>query len=846
MEYLKNAVHSVFASFFRFHTIKNSFDMLPPDLLDRFTTHLKEALQKALHFAVTHGRSLVEPGDLLVGLVLEKGSIGAEILQKNHVTPERAETSFHGIPGPTTPIVTPDLSPAVKRIVEKCVLTAHLHEHKYIGTEHLLSALLESGCEDLTSFFESCNVKISALREQVLQALQAASRFPELTDVEETEEVETSRQESSHVQPQRHARITALEAFTRDLTTAETAQTLDPVIGRERELERAIEILCRRNKNNPMLLGDPGVGKTAIVEGLAKRLAAGEVPDILCGKRLLTLDLAMIVAGTMYRGEFEARLKHLMEEVKQDPNVILFIDEIHNLVGAGSTTGSLDAANILKPALARGEIRCIGATTWTEYKKYIEPDAALERRFQPIAIDEPSLEMTLDILNGLEIYYAKYHHVRYAKDVSTACARLAERYLTDRCFPDKAIDLLDEAAAAVNARTFSRKSTERLSALQRAITAADEHASKAVAGGRLEEADMASIELKRLRLEYEAFKSAADEERVREMQTVTAADVAVVVARMAGIPLARVLETEREQLSTLHQKLSADIFGEEKAMRAVAELVYRARLGLSDPRRPRSAMLFAGPSGTGKTETARILARELFGTKDALIKLDMSEFSEPHTMSKLIGSPAGYVGYRDATKLTDMLRKRPHAVVLFDEIEKAHPDVQHLLLQILEDGAVSDGTGRSVSFRHAFVVLTSNVGGNAFTQKNLGFETGGAEFETMVAEELRQRFRPELLNRLDRIVVFHPLTQEPLKALLHRELQHILERVQHVQRVACSAPDEALEWLLAQPLPPEEGARAVRRLLEREVTALIGTFLSEKPQAKRLKLKVTPHGLKVV
>ncbi|MFZ2804092.1 MAG: ATP-dependent Clp protease ATP-binding subunit [Patescibacteria group bacterium] len=821
--------------------------MLTPDLLDRFTTHLKEALQKALSFCVISGRELVEPGDLIVGLLHEKGAIGGELLLKSGINIPKAEMAFRGTADVNSKIATPDLSPAVKRIIEKCVLTAHLHEHKYVGTEHLLAAIVEGNYLDITSFLENSGVHVPTLRDQILQVLKSTSRFPELSSQDDADEPDArTTADGPRAQAARAPRMSALDAFTRELTKPEIADGLDPVVGRDRELERMIEILCRRNKNNPILLGEPGVGKTAIVEGLAKKLAAGDVPDVLHGKKLLTLDLALTVAGTMYRGEFEARLKQILDEVKNDPSVILFIDEIHNIVGAGSTTGSLDAANILKPALARGEIRCVGATTWAEYKKHIEPDAALERRFQPVTVDEPTAAATLNILKGLSEYYEKHHRVTYAPGVLEACVTLAERYLTDRFFPDKAVDLMDEAAACVNARRRSRERMERLTSLELAIQAADDTKTLAVAEQRLQDAEVAAQEAERLRNEHVSLKNAYEKARAKDVPLVTTDDVADVVSRIANVSRSAVLATERERLSHMAQTLSKSILGQQVAMTAVADVVSRSRLGLGDPRRPKAAILLVGPSGTGKTETARIVAREIFGREDNLIKLDMSEFSEGHTVSKLVGSPAGYVGYRDATKLTDALRKRPHAVVLFDEFEKAHGDVQNLLLQILEDGTISDGTGRPVSFRHAYVILTSNVGSDRLGKKSLGFGNDAEAYDTSVKSELAQRFRPEFLNRLDRVVVFQPLDREPLKEILRRELQEVLTRVEDAQRVACGTSDEVLEWLLSQPLPPEEGARAARRLIEKEVTALISRLLAERPQKKKLQLKVTSGGLRLV
>jgi ATP-dependent Clp protease ATP-binding subunit ClpC len=814
--------------------------MIAPDLLDRFTTHLKEALQKALTFAVTQGRERIEPGDLIVGLLHEKGSIGSEILLKAGCGLEAAESHFRGSPSSPVPVATPDLSPAVKRIVEKCVLTAHLYEHKYIGTEHLLSALLATEDPTLLAYFESQGISVSMLREQTLSVLKSTSRFPDLSSQEipePDEDVASSTPSAMRGPTQRQVRASALETFARELTKPEHADTLDPVIGRERELERVIEILCRRTKNNPILLGDPGVGKTAIVEGLAKRLASGDVPDCLFGKRILSLDLALTVAGTMYRGEFEARLKQIVEEAKHDPNAILFIDEIHTIVGAGSTTGSLDAANILKPALARGEIHCIGATTWAEYKKHIEPDAALERRFQTVSVEEPTAEATLAMLQGLQSRYASHHGIEYAPETLRVAVDLAERYLTDRLFPDKAIDLLDESAASVVAKRTSRDALERLAALDVAIQAANETKEAAVEEGRLQDANSADQDAERLRSERETLAAKLHTDREKYTPLVTGRDVAAIVARMANVPLTTILSTERERLAHLEMALQRTVLGQDAALKEISDVIRRARLGLTDERRPKAAVMLVGPSGTGKTESARALARELFGREDALIKIDMSEFSEGHTVSKLVGSPAGYVGYRENTKLTDAIRKRPHAVVLFDEFEKAHPDVQNLLLQILEDGHISDGSGRTIPFRHAYIILTSNVGSDQLGKKALGFGDTDMHFDQVVRQELAAQFRPELLNRLDRIVVFNPLSRDHLKEILQRHVTDILARVERTQHVACHAGDDVLEWLMNQPLPPEEGARAIRRLVEREVTSAIGRLLTEKPAKRKITFK---------
>lgn len=782
--------------------------MFQAELISRFTNHLKEALQKALTFALQQNRATLEAGDLIVGLLQERGCIGAELLTKAEVSREQAEkyfteTSGNNLNGPA--VTTLDLSQDVKHILEKSVLTAHFHEHKYIGTEHLLFALLDLPIDALASFFKELKVNPIVLRGQVVNVLKSTSRFPDVAKrLDQGPEGEELNQEEGdpHLPRSKEKKPKALEVFARELSTPKIAETLDPVIGRELEIDRVTEILCRRTKNNPILLGEPGVGKTAIVEGLAKRLAIGEVPEPLKGKRLFAIDLASLVAGTMYRGEFEARLKQLIDEAKEDPNVVLFIDEIHTIVGAGSTSGSLDAANMLKPALARGEVRCIGATTWSEYKKFIEPDAALERRYQPVDVPEPGPETTRRILEGLKTRYEKHHNVKYSDDALDAAVRLAERYLTDRFFPDKAIDLLDEAAARVNNRPRLAPAKKGKTSSKRVVKPAD--------------------------------------------IIVTAEDIASVVARLSRIPLSSLLLAEQAALRGLEGRLNESIMGQAKAVQAVAEAVQRARLGLSDPKRPKASFLFVGPSGVGKTELARVLAKELFGKEDALHRLDMSEFSEAHTVSKLLGSPAGYVGYREQNRLTDTLRKRPNSVLLLDEFEKAHPDVQHLLLQILEEGQLTDATGRSVSLRNAYIVVTGNVGADQLGKGSLGFgqEDATANFEGRVQEQLKERFKPELLNRFDRIVVFNPLTKESIQSLVRREAQIILDRARDSHAITYRISQDVIQWLTDQAKVKEEGGRAARRIVEKDLLPLIANALLKQKAKKPWHIRVKagkPH-----
>ncbi len=828
--------------------------MLHADLFSRFTTHLRNTLQNGLEFAMANGREIMHAGDVIVGLTMEKGSIGWELLQKSGITTEAAKAFFQkGVP--SAKINTeriPDISTDVKRLLEKCVLIAHIHEHRYIGTEHLLAAMLDAPVPDVLTFLESQGMLIASAKEQLAQLLKSSARFPDLTFQGPSDDALEHVAESAtdaHPRASRTPRTRMLDAYARHLTSPEIVSTLDPVIGREDEIQRTMEILCRRLKNNPILLGEPGTGKTAIVEGLAQKLAAGDVPDILQGKRLYAVDLALLVAGTMYRGEFEQRLKQLVEEAKQDRDVILFLDEIHTIVGAGSSSGSLDAANILKPALARGEIHCIGATTWTEYKKHIEPDAALERRYQPVEVSEPSGDETAKMLHGLRSRYEEHHGVRFEPDAIAAAVEFSDRYLADRRFPDKAIDVLDEAAASVNVKRRSSEWMERRRSLDVAIAAAREKKDEAVARSAMQEASEASRNEERLTQEKKKLEALMLHRRASDRPMVTRMHMARIVSRLARVPEDTVMQNERERLSSLEEKLAQDVLGQCEAVTLLARTVTRARLGLSDPRRPKGSFLFVGPSGVGKTEMARSLARHLFGREEHLLKLDMSEFVEGHAVSKLLGSPAGYVGFRESNRFLDAIRKHPHAVLLFDEFEKAHADVQHLLLQALEDGHLTDATGRTIPLRHTYVVLTSNVGADFVNRSSLGF--GGAftddhdTYQRLIRAQLAERFRPELLNRLDGIVVFRPLESDALKEIIRRELYSVLERSQQAMSVAYSVGDNVLDWLLTHSGRTDEGARAARRVVEREVTSLLSSAIMENPKKRRWHIRIQKNILKV-
>ncbi len=820
------------------------------DIVDKFSSHLKNVLTRALCFVVEINQKTIEPEHLLWALGTQKGSIGAEVLKKTGVK----QTDLRKLIGSaklspktinTDQQLALQLSDEAKRIVEKAVLTANVYGHRYVGTEHLLSGIIQANDGDIESFFHSISVEVKTIKSQLALVLKSATKFPELSEIIPAENgtkqdpSSTTKQESSTPD-----KMQALEYFARELTSVELQKDVNPVIGREQEIQRLMEILARRTKNNPLLVGEPGVGKTAIVEGLAKQILEGTVPPFLQNKRIFALDMALVVAGTMYRGEFESRLKQIIEEVKQNSDVILFIDELHTIVGAGSASGSMDAANMLKPSLARGEIRCIGATTPNEFKKQIESDSALERRFQPITVEEPSAEKAIEILHGIAPYYEAFHNVRIAPEAIEQAAKLSGRYIQNKQLPDKAIDIIDEASARVRIAHMQPGPTERKRQLERALQDLRERKRIAVMEERYDDAVALKDEEAVLKNNL-AISTVLDEEAV--VPVISARDVAGIIASATGIPLEQLLAESQEQARLIEDKLKTHIIGQDLAVETAAGALRRAKTGIAHPNRPLASLLFLGPSGVGKTELAKAIAKEFFLDEKHLIRLDMSEYSEGFTASKLIGAPAGYVGYKEQSNLTDRIKQKPYSLVLFDELEKSHRDVQNLLLQILEEGELTDATGRTINFRNTIVVMTSNVGLERFEQGGLGFIESD-KMRTMglnedVRRELEERFRPELLNRIDHVCVFDPLSTEALKQIFDKQLLEMITRVK--QNGVTLSVDKAVFGHLSKHLNPKHGARTIRQTIQKHIETRIAERLTKADRPKRLHVSLKGKNITV-
>jgi ATP-dependent Clp protease ATP-binding subunit ClpC len=774
------------------------------DRFDKFTERARKVLQLAQEEAQRFNHNYIGTEHLLLGLVREGEGVAAKVLANLGVELNKVRSAVEFIIGRGDRTVTGDigLTPRAKKVIELSVDEARRLNHHYIGTEHLLLGLVREGEGIAAGVLESLGVSLDKVRSQVIYVLNQSQSY--------------SQQESRHA-----SKTPVIDQLGMDLTAAARANKLDPVIGRAREIERVIQILSRRTKNNPALIGEPGVGKTAIVEGLAQRIASGDVPETLMGKRLLTLDIGSLVAGTKYRGEFEERLKKIIEEVKNSGNCVLFIDELHTLVGAGAAEGAVDAANILKPSLARGELQTIGATTLDEYRKYIERDAALERRFQPVLVEEPSVEDTIEILRGIKERYEQHHRLEISDEALKAAAELAARYVPDRFLPDKAIDLVDEAASRVRMQRASAPPSYK--EMLRSLESVQNEKEAAISAQQYELAAEYRDQEAKLRAKLEKIESGWQTQQSADKPVVGPEDIAHVVAMWTGIPVMRIAEEESSRLLKMEEALHNRVKGQDEAITMVAKAVRRARAGLKDPRRPIGSFIFLGPTGIGKTELVRALAEFMFGSEEAMIKIDMSEFMERHSVARLVGAPPGYIGYEEGGQLTEAVRRKSYSVVLLDEIEKAHPEVFNILLQIMDDGRLTDAKGRKVDFRNTIIIMTSNVGAELIRRESvLGFNTprdlakdAQGAYERMkdkVLTEMKKLFRPEFLNRIDSTIVFSALGTEQIRQIIDLLLKRVQTQLTE-QRMTLEVTEAAKDVLMTRGFDPIYGARPMRRAI---------------------------------
>jgi len=772
-------------------------------MFGRFTERSQKVLALAQEEAVRLGHQNIGTEHILLGLIKEGEGIAAKALQSLNINLEKVQQEVEALigKGQEKPINIA-YTPRAKKVIELSMDEARKIGHTYVGTEHILLGLIREGEGVAARVLNNLGISLNKARQQVLQLLGNS-------DVVSHNQTGPTNQNTP-----------TLDSLARDLTTIAKDGDLDPVIGREKEIERVIQVLSRRTKNNPVLIGEPGVGKTAIAEGLAQKIINNEIPETLKDKRVISLDMGTLVAGTKYRGEFEDRLKKIMEEIRNAGNIILFIDELHTLIGAGGAEGAIDASNILKPALARGELQAIGATTIDEYRKYIEKDAALERRFQPIMVEEPTVEETIQILRGLRDKYEAYHRVIITDEAIDQAVRLSDRYITDRFLPDKAIDLIDEAASKVRVQSYTVP--PNLKELEAQLEEIKKEKDAAVQSQEFEKAAALRDKEQQLKEELSKTKNQWKEQQGRTDTEVSIEDIAQVVASWTGIPVTKLAEEETDRLIKMEEILHKRVIGQEEAVKAISRAIRRARAGLKDPKRPIGSFIFLGPTGVGKTELARALAEAMFGDENAVIRIDMSEYMEKHATSRLIGAPPGYVGYEEGGQLTEKVRRRPYSVVLLDEIEKAHPEVFNILLQVLEDGRLTDGKGRTVDFRNVVVIMTSNVGAETIKKDStLGFTTRNPEddynqMKNRVMSELKRSFRPEFLNRVDEVIVFHALNQKEIKEIVDLMVEELRKRLKE-QGIDFELSTEAKEFLAKEGYDPNFGARPLRRAIQKHI-----------------------------
>ena len=809
-------------------------------MMYKFTSRAQKALEIANNIAQELGHSYIGTEHILYGLTEEGAGVAARVLENQGINSEDVKSKIEELIGVEEPTEeTLGFTPRTKRIIENSYIEARKLGYNYIGTEHLLIGIIKEGDSVAVRILLDLNVNITKLYNEIIKVL---NEDESVKDDENTPGKSTSRRGS-------YNSTQTLNQFSDDLTKKAEEGKLDPVVGRNEEIERVIQILSRRTKNNPCLIGEPGVGKTAIIEGLAQRIIAGDVPEILKNKRVVSLDISGMVAGAKYRGDFEERIKKALGEVKKAGDIILFIDEIHTIVGAGAAEGAIDAANILKPMLARGELQLIGATTLNEYRKYIEKDAALERRFSPVNVKEPSEKDTIKILKGIRDKYEAHHNVKITDEAIEAAVNLSVRYINDRFLPDKAIDLIDEAASKARLKTYTEP--DSLKNLQEELETITKDKEEAVRNQKFEKAASLRDKEKELKTKFEEETKKWKNKNTKSVTNITEENIADVISSWTGIPTKKLTEDENKRLKNLEKNLHERVVGQNEAVEAVAKAIRRGRVGLKDPNRPIGSFLFLGPTGVGKTELSKALAEVLFGDENAMIRLDMSEYMEAHSVSKLIGSPPGYVGFEEGGQLTEKIRRKPYAVILFDEIEKAHPDVMNMLLQILEDGRLTDSTGRTVNFKNTVIIMTSNLGARLITdKKTLGFannedkkEDGNKEYEETkkeVMDVLKKELRPEFINRIDEIIVFHKLNDDEISCIIDIMLKQVVERLK-AQKIEIEL-DESVKKLIAEKgIDKNFGARPLRRTIQ---NLLEDRLAEEIIDGKLNKDKVTKIGVK--
>ena len=811
-------------------------------MIYKFTTRAKKALDLAEEEAINLGHNYIGSEHILYGLLKEGAGVASKVIASQGIVPDQIESKIIEMIGKEMHSISTTLgfTPRSKRVIENSFIEAKKLGYDYIGTEHLLLGILREGDSIAVRILIDLDIDLPKLYNQIVNVIN------ETEDISQDKSTNKGSKGSFNTTP-------TLNQFGEDLTKKAIDGKLDPIVGRGEEIQRVIQILSRRTKNNPCLIGEPGVGKTAIVEGLAQKINSGDVPEILKNKRVVTIDISGMVAGAKYRGDFEERIKKALGEVKKAGDVILFIDEIHTIVGAGAAEGAIDAANILKPMLARGEIQLVGATTIAEYRKFIEKDAALERRFSPVTVNEPSIKDTITILKGIRDKYEAHHNVKITDEAIESAVNFSVRYINDRFLPDKAIDLIDEASSKARLNTYTEP--EDLKKMKEEIDRLSKDKEEAVRSQKFEKAASLRDDEKKLREKFKQEEDKWKNKNTKTIVTITEENIADVIALWTGIPARKITEDENERLRRLEENLHERVIGQNEAVEAVSKAIRRGRVGLKDPKRPIGSFLFLGPTGVGKTELSKALAESLFGDEAAMIRIDMSEYMEPHSVSKLIGSPPGYVGFEEGGQLTEKIRRKPYSVILFDEIEKAHPDVMNMLLQVLDDGRLTDSNGRTVNFKNTVIIMTSNVGARLITdKKSLGFSKENEkqdeqkEYENTKKEvmaELKKDFRPEFLNRIDEIIVFHKLNDEEISKIIDIMLNEVKERLSK-QKYEIEFMPEVKNLISSKGIDKTFGARPLKRTIQNLVEDRIAEAILDGKVVKGKKEKVGVEGEEVV